>query len=203
MNSALLCFLTLRIFLQGIYWLLKNSATLFWPSGPIPHTAPPIWLLKVFFSFVTLIRHSLKLCSPLCCHLAHVKFTHTHPPYCHGCSNLWTAAQKIRPESDANSWTLPGTPLHSWLLHVSLPVPLPGSWEPVCYDLVPKLSSKNYDLIFRHQLFLMSWYKVIFMCFEKLLSNVNILFNVSYLSNLQAGLLSELRTGKTICFLSW
>lgn len=40
------------------------------------------------------------------------------------------------------------------------------------------------------------------MCFEKLLSNSNILFSVFYLRNLQAALLSELESEKTVCFLS-
>lgn len=90
------------------------------PAGPTPHTSPTCVVLEGIFVCVWPWSDiSLKLCSLLCCHLAHVKFTHIHT-ILSWVFQPWAATQKIWAGNNANSWMVMGTPAVIWLLHKPL-----------------------------------------------------------------------------------
>lgn len=92
------------------FW--KKSVPLFWltvhPLCPFHTQSPTCLALEGILFLWPWWEISLKLCSPLFCDLAHVKFihVHTHIPYSDGLSKLWAVAQKIGAESNASSCPL-------------------------------------------------------------------------------------------------
>lgn len=131
------------------------------PSGPTPHTAPPVWLLKVFLYECDLDQTFLWSCAHHFAVIWHMRDSHTYTHYSHGCSNLWAATQQIQAGNNASSQRLMETPAVICLLHTSYQSP--GSSEPVRYDLVLQISAMSCNLTSRHQLFYQELFKVIFL----------------------------------------
>ena len=156
-------------------WHAEYSCSVFlhfWKSQLLPldqvctlwahsHTTPPVWLLKVFLYACDLDQTFLGSCAHHFAVIWHMRDSHTYTRYSRECSSLWAATQKIWAENNANSQMLMETPTVICLLHTSYQIP--GSSEPVRYDLVPQISAMSCNLTSRHQLFYQELFKVIFL----------------------------------------